>query len=600
MSAGTDGRRDTDTAGFTSESRDWPDPETGREDATPGEIPGDPADSPGPTTDEDRGSTGGGLLKSSALMAAGTVFSKASGFIAKSLMVWAIGTSVLADTYQLGNTLPNMLYTLIIGGTLNAVFVPQLVRAMRKDQDGGEAYANRLLTMVGTAMLLLSVVTVLAAPWVVRLVATSQYEGGDNQIHFEHTVMFARYCLPQVFFYGLYVMLGQVLNARGRFGAMMWTPVLNNVVLMFTFGLFIAVSGRDIGQLSQNITEAEIQLLGIGTTLGIVVQALTLVPFVRASGFRIRPRFDWRGVGLRKEAGLAKWMLFLVLVNQLGYVVVTKVASAAGVMGEDAGVGYGVGLAPYANANIMFQLPHSIITVSLMTALMPALSRAVADGRLADARDNLSESLRTAGVAIVPAAAFYILFGPALAMVLFFKVDADSAFYIGQIVAIFAAGLIPFSTHYVVVRTFYAFEDTRTPFLISLVIQAVNVAGALASQLLPVQWITLGLAGSFSLSYVAGLTASTLLLRRRMGSLDGARIVRTYIRLGVAAGAGAVAAFGAAYLVRLGLGADRLSAVVQVVVGGVVLFGCYLVVAHRMRVRELQAMISMARSKIGR
>ncbi|KWW98401.1 murein biosynthesis integral membrane protein MurJ [Carbonactinospora thermoautotrophica] len=538
------------------------------------------------------------LLKSSAIMALGTIVSRLTGFLRNILLVTALGTGILADTYNVANTLPNIVYALLVGGTLNAVFVPQIVRAMKENEDGGEAYVNRLLTLTGVVLLGITVVTVLAAPLIIALYAGKYTTPGFEQ-DFDHAVTFARYCLPQMFFYGLYVMLGQVLNARDRFGAMMWTPILNNVVVITTFGLFIWVSAR--GDLRQTITPEELRLLGVGTTLGIVVQALSLVPFVTATGFRLRPRFDWRGVGLGKAAGLAKWMLLLVLANQIGYWMVVKVATTAEAIAQEQRLGVGVGLTPYQNASLLFQLPHSIITVSIMTALMPRLSRAVADGRLDEVRDDLSDSLRTAAVAIVPAAFAFLALGPSITGMMYAPVGPEDARYIGYVLMGFAVGLIPFSAHHLVIRSFYAFEDTRTPFWICVWINAANVIGALLSLvLLPTQWITVGLAVSYSVSYTIGLIQSTRLLRRRIGGLDGPRVIRTYARLCVAGAVAAVCAFAVAQLATRIAGDGLAGSALAVVAGGLVLLGVYVLAAQRMRVAELDSMIGMVRARIGR
>ncbi len=540
------------------------------------------------------------MLKSSAIMALGTIVSRVTGFLRSILLVTALGTGILADTYNVANTLPNIVYALLVGGTLNAVFVPQIVRAMKEDEDDGEAYVNRLLTLTGVVLLGITVVTVLAAPLIITLYAGKYTEPGFEQ-DFDHAVAFARYCLPQMFFYGLYVMLGQVLNARDRFGAMMWTPILNNVVVITTFALFIWVSARD--GLRQTITPEELRLLGVGTTLGIAVQALSLVPFVTDSGFRLRPRFDWRGVGLGKAASLAKWMLLLVLANQIGYWMVVKVATTAEAIAQEQSLGIGVGLTPYQNASLLFQLPHSIITVSIMTALMPRLSRAAADGRLEDVREDLSSSLRTTAVAIVPAAFAFLALGPAMTGVMYGygATSPESARYIGYVLMGFAVGLIPFSAHHLVIRSFYAFEDTRTPFWICVWINAANIVGAVLSLvLLPTRWITVGLAVSYSVSYTVGLIQSSRLLRRRIGGLDGPRVVRTYARLCVAGAAAGLCAFVVGQLAMRFAGDGLAGSALALVAGGLVLLAVYVFAAQRMRVAELDTMIGMVRAKIGR
>ncbi len=227
------------------------------------------------------------LARSSLLMAFGTVVSRATGLIRQVLQGAALGTGLLAGTYNTANTVPTSLYTLLIGGALNAVLVPQLVRARANDPDGGTAFEQRLITLVVCVLGVGTALAVWAAPQIVGLYMR---DTAENHQAFELTVVFARFLLPQIFFYGLFAILGQVLNAREKFGAMMWTPVLNNVVLVAMFGAYLSL--MTVPDSVDDITAAQVRLLGIGTTLGIALQALALVPFVRAAGLRFRPRFD--------------------------------------------------------------------------------------------------------------------------------------------------------------------------------------------------------------------------------------------------------------------------------------------------------------------
>lgn len=229
----------------------------------------------------------------------------------------ALGAAMLGDSFTIAYTLPTMIYILTVGGGLNSVFVPQLVRSMKDDEDGGEAYANRLLTLVMVALGLIVLVAVFAAPQLIHLMSsTIANDAAANNV----AVTFARYCLPTIFFMGVHVVMGQILNARGKFGAMMWTPVLNNIVMIFTFGLFIWVYGTSGESLMgvETIPPEGVRLLGIGTLLGLVVQALAMIPYLREAGFRFRPRFDWKGHGLGKTIKLAKWTVLFVLANQAG------------------------------------------------------------------------------------------------------------------------------------------------------------------------------------------------------------------------------------------------------------------------------------------
>ncbi|MGA5005117.1 murein biosynthesis integral membrane protein MurJ [Streptomyces koyangensis] len=458
---------------------------------------------------------GGGLVRSSVLMAVGTVVSRATGLIRQVLQAAALGTGLLASTYNTANTVPTSLYTLLIGGALNAVLVPQLVRARATEPDGGRAYEQRLVTLVVCVLGVGTALAVWAAPEIVGLYMRDT--PGSHEA-FELTVTFARFLLPQIFFYGLFGIYGQLLNAREKFGAMMWTPVLNNVVLVAMFAAYLglmAAPGR-----VEDITADQVRLLGIGTTAGVAIQALALVPFARAAGFRFRPRFDWRGNGLGRSVHAAKWTLLFVLANQVALTVVTNFANAADQELPQAGAGY----TAYTYAQTIWLLPQSIVTVSLVTALLPRMSRAVAEGRLGDLRADLTRGLRISGVVIVPTAFLFLALGPQIAALLFAHGAADAASVrpLGHMLQAFGPGLIAFSAQYLLLRGFYAFEDTRTPFFMAAWIAGVDIALASACHvLLPARWAVVGMAGAYTLSYLAGLALTARLLRRRLGGRIG-------------------------------------------------------------------------------
>ncbi|WP_031177748.1 murein biosynthesis integral membrane protein MurJ [Streptomyces sp. NRRL B-3253] len=460
-------------------------------------------------------SAGGGLARSSLLMAVGTVVSRATGLIRQVLQAAALGTGLLASTYNTANTVPTSLYTLLIGGALNAVLVPQLVRARATEPDGGRAYEQRLVTLVVCVLGVGTALAVWAAPEIVGLYMRDTPESHEA---FELTVTFARFLLPQIFFYGLFGIYGQVLNAREKFGAMMWTPVLNNVVLVAMFAAYLGLMvapGR-----VEDITAEQVRLLGIGTTAGVALQALALVPFARAAGFRFRPRFDWRGTGLGRSVHAAKWTLLFVLANQVALTVVTHFANAADQELPEAGAGY----TAYMYAQTIWLLPQSIVTVSLVTALLPRMSRAVAEGRVGDLRADLTRGLRISGVVIVPTAFLFLALGPQIAALLFAHGAADAASVrpLGQMLQAFGPGLIAFSAQYLLLRGFYAFEDTRTPFFMAAWIAGVDIALASACHLLlPARWAVVGMAGAYTLSYLAGLALTARLLRRRLGGRIG-------------------------------------------------------------------------------
>ncbi|NUU25469.1 MAG: murein biosynthesis integral membrane protein MurJ [Streptomycetaceae bacterium] len=541
-----------------------------------------------------------GMMRSSALMASGTIVSRITGFLRSLVIAAALGTAVFANTYNVANTMPTLLYILVGGGALNAVFVPQLVRAMRTDDDGGEAYANRLLTLVMTVLLALTALAVLAAPWLIRILANSLAE---QEAEFELATTFARYCLPIIFFMGLHVMFGQILNARERYGPMMWTPVLNNIVIIATFGLYIWVAGTQngSGMTAARITDDEARLLGIGTLLGMIVQSLAMVPYLRAARFRFRPRFDWRGHGLGKAAGLAKWTFLFVLANQLGYLVTTQLANAIDSDAQKAGITWGVGFSAYTNALLVWQFPQAVITVSVMAAMLPRMSRAAADDDRTSVRDDISAGLRMSAVAIVPCAVVFVALGRDIGGLIFAPTGVDSAHWIGYMLMALGLGLIPFSAQYVLLRGFYAYEDTRTPFLNTVWVAATTAAlSGLAYVALPTKWAGVGMAGAYGLAYLVGSLLAARRLKARLGDLDGRRVTRTYTRLIVASAIGGAAAFAVARFCTNSLGSGFGGSLAAVLAGLVVMAVVFLVSASRMRIEELSAMTGMVKGRLGR
>ncbi|MGA4865527.1 murein biosynthesis integral membrane protein MurJ [Streptomyces lavendulocolor] len=553
-----------------------------------------PAAAPAPKKSGGRAS---GLLKSSAVMAAGTLVSRLTGFVRSLVITGALGAALLGDAYTIAATLPTMIYILTVGGGLNSVFVPQLVRSMKDDEDGGEAYANRLLTLVMVALGVIVTLAVFGAPLLIRAMSdTIASDAAANGV----AVTFARFCLPTIFFMGVHVVMGQILNARGRFGAMMWTPVLNNIVVIFTFSMFIWVYGSS-AETQMGVTtipDEGIRLLGIGTLLGLVVQSLAMIPYLREAGFRFRPRFDWKGHGLGKTVKLAKWTVLFVLANQAGVVVVTQLATAAGkASGQD-----GAGFLAYSNAQLIWGMPQAIITVSVMAALLPRISRAAHDNDPGAVRDDISQGLRNSAVAIVPVAFTFLALGVPMCTLLYASSGTEAARSMGFILMAFGLGLIPYSVQYVVLRGFYAYEDTRTPFYNTVIVAAVNAAASAACYvLLPAQWAVVGMAASYGLAYAVGVGVAWRRLRNRLGGdLDGAHVVRTYARLSMASVPGAVLGGAAAFAILKALGDGALGSLAALVGGEIVLLGVFYVGARKMRIAELNAMVGMVRGRLGR
>ena len=447
-------------------------------------------------------------------MALGTIFSRITGFIRSVLAVAVLGTALLADTYNVANTLPYILYNLLVGGALTAIFVPQLIRSF-DDDDGGHAFASRLVTTISAILLLLVAIGVFFAPTLVRIYAP-EFSTQGFETEFRLAVAFTRYCLPQIFFLGLFTMLGQVANSRGSFAPLMWAPIANNLVVIVIFSL-VLISAPDLALGS--ISSTQTQVLGWGTTLGVVIQALILIPVVKRTGISLRFKFGWQGLG--KSFSLAGWTLVYVLISQLGYLVTVNVSTSAAVRSSQEGLSTGVGYTPFSNAYLVMMLPYSIITISIITALLPHLSKLAIEKRPTEVRDQLIRAIKMVGVVTVPSSVAFLLFGPIITKVLFVGIDYKDSTYIGYVLSALGIGLVTFSINLILIRGFNAFEDTRTQILSILLINLISVAlSYLFLNILKSEWITIGLGFAFSVSYIIGLFLTLALLTRHTGKIS--------------------------------------------------------------------------------
>lgn len=543
-----------------------------------------------------------GLAAPSAVMASGTIVSRVTGILRDVAMTAALGFYLVSDAYSLGNALPTVVYILVIGGALNAVFIPQLVRRMKEDSDGGKAYADRLLTFVGVTLVAMSIIAVLAAPLIVDLYTPADYPQSD----FDLAVAFARLCLPQILFYGVYTMLGQVLNARGHFGVPMFAPIANNIIAIATFLLFIAVAGTSAAA-DGVLTTEQVLILGIGTTLGVVVQALILIPVLLRSGYSYRPRFDFRNGGLGKAGGLAAWTIALVLINQAVYVVITRLATQANVDALAAGA-VAAGLTTYQKAHLVFMLPHSVITVSVVTALLPALSRYAHDGNRKRVGADIASTMRVVSTLVAPIASVLFVIGASVAVLLFGYGAAteEQASLMGQVVSVFMLGLLPFTLFYVLLRGFYALEDTRTPFFITVAFSAVLLvcvyplfyfAAAGGVQIASI-------ALSYSISYWVGLVIAWWILSRRLGGLESKHTAWTLAKLMLVSIISIIFMVGTqlllvTYVFEPGL-ADKPAVLIRVIVISIVGFGVFFWFAWLFKVSEISSIVQIVTSRLGK
>ncbi len=534
------------------------------------------------------------LFRASGIMALGTIISRVTGFIRGILIVAVLGTALLADTYNVANTMPNILYNLLVGGALTAIFIPQLVRSF-EHEDGGDDFASRLITTISLILLVLVSLGMFFAPALVRLYAPEFFTVGFETEQ-EIAIAFTRYCLPQIFFLGLFTMLGQVANARGSFGPLMWAPIANNLVGILLFGGFLLFSpGIDI----TTITSNQVALLGWGTTLSVVVQALVLVPVIRKLGISIKPKLGVSGLG--KSFNLAGWTLVYVLISQLGYLVTVNVATSAAVRSAQDGVETGVGYTPYTFAYFVMLLPYSIITISIVTAILPHISKLALDGKRDEVKAQLVRAIRLVGVITVPSAVAFLLFGPLITESIFIGISTEDSRYIGYVLSALSFGLVAFSINLILIRGFNAFEDTRTQVISILVINVLSVAMSyFFLYFAKNQWVTVGLGVAFSISYLIGLLVTLALLKKHVGKLALTEFLGQHTRLLIASLRAMVPLFILTqYISWLDIDFSRAGRAGELLVVMVVAFFGYILGAKALGVEEI-SMIRHLGSSISR
>ncbi len=354
----------------------------------------------------------------------------------------------------------------MIGGVLTSVVVPLLIKAAKEHRDGGEAYNQRMFTLTVLALGAVTIVATVAGGLLVDLYA-SQVKGSEHDL----MVVFAYFFIPQIFFYGLSSLIGAILNTRNSFAAPMWTPIINNVVVIVVGLLFVVTAG--LHRTAGNVSSSSVVLLGVGTTLGIIIQTVALVPSLRRVGFRWRPRFDFRRAELGEIGRMAIWMFGYVVSTQIGFIVTTNVANTASQHVADAGV------TAYNYSYALFLLPYAIIGVSVTTALLPRMSKNAAEGRLQQVSDDFSYSIRLSSVILVPAALLLAVLGAPLCEFLFAhgSTSTPDARYIGEAFGAFSLGLVPFVIFQLLLRVFYAMHDSRTPAIIGFLTMIATVIG---------------------------------------------------------------------------------------------------------------------------
>jgi putative peptidoglycan lipid II flippase len=517
------------------------------------------------------------LARPAAVMAVGTALSRLTGLGRVVAAAYALGVaeSRLADSYNIANTLPNVVYELILGGVLTSVFIPVVIEQLRT-KDSDEAW-RAVSAMVSTALALLAVltlVTVAIAPFIIDLF-TTRVSGVQAAQQHDLATFFLRVFAPQIALYGFAAIAAGLLNAHGRFAVPTFVPILNNLVVIGVFLGFAALSSGVPTNGSVDDDSGLKLLLGLGTTGGVLAMAAIYTPYLRSLPGRLRPRLDFRHPAVRKLARLSAWTLGYVVTNTIGFFISFYLAN-----GKQGGV------TAYVTAYAFFQLPIGIAGVSIMTALVPKLSAHFVDGQREAFRARLSGGIATTAILLVPATAAYLVLGRPLIQALLEHgvVRSGSVDLVASVLALFAIGMLPFSAYSLLMRAFYTRQDARSPALINIAENGVTIA--LDFALFPSLGVK-GLALAHTVGYVVGCVVAVARLRGPVGGLGGRRLVRD---LGTVVLASAVCAAVMAAIVALtdsAMNPGDVRALVQLVIGGGAGLGAFLLVASALKVRDL-------------
>ncbi len=526
-------------------------------------------------------------------MAFATLISRLTGFTRIVLLATILGAA-LSSAFSVANQLPNLIAALVLEATFTAIFVPVLARAERDDPDGGTDFVRRLVTLSTALLVVVTVLSVAAAPWLVGLML-----GRDPLVNRPLTTAFAYLLLPQVIFYGLSSVFMAILNTRNVFGPPAWAPVINNVVAIVTLGLYVLVPG----ELSVDPVEmgnAKLLVLGIGTTLGVCAQTVVLLVAIRQERISLRPLWgiDDR---LKKFGAMAAAMVLYVLISQIGLIVGNQIASTAAASGP----------AIYNYTWLVLMLPFGMIGVTVLTVVMPRLSRNAAAENVPAVLADLSLATRLTMVTLIPIVAMMTVGGPAIGSALFAygnfgEVDAG---YLGMAITLSAFTLIPYALVLLQLRVFYAREQPWTPILLIVIITVVKITGSLAApHLTDDRELVAGYLGlANGLGFLAGATVGYVLLRTALkppgGRLVSLEVVRTIL---VTIAASLVAGLVAHVVDRL-LGLESLTrnwggagSLLRLAVLGLIMVPIIAGVMLAARVPEAHAALAAVRRRLGR
>lgn len=520
------------------------------------------------------------LARSSMLMASGSMVSRVLGLVRNMLMAYVIGTALAADAFNVANTVPNYIYLLLSAGLLNAILVPQITKAMKQHADGGQEFVDRLLTACFGMLALATAVATVASPLLLRIFAASL--SGRS---YDLALLFAYVCVPQLFFYGINAVLGQVLNARDQFAAFMWSPVLANVVQIIGMGVFVLVYHRQPDPAAW--TQPMVWLFGGAYTLGVAAQGLVLfIPLLRG-GFHYRPKLGLRGYGLRAASKMAGWAFAALVVSQIGGIAATQVMFAVRANHPDV-----PGLTTQQLAFMMFMLPHGLITTSIITALFPRMSRAANDQDVPELRRNLVQGLTLPAVAIIPATFALVVLAVPTVGAMFPGQPLGVVRDIALVTAIMSIGLLAFGITTLQQRFYFAVEDGRTNLQLQVLLTGVQIVVCLVALVGTPHYAVAIVAFAQTLANTVAALAFVANAHRRVGGLSLYHVTRLYVRLAIASVGGAVVAGILAHVLYGFLAPRWIVHVLVLAVAGTGFLLCFVALARVFRITEVDDLLS--------
>ena len=520
------------------------------------------------------------LVRSSAAVATGTLLSRVTGLLRVAVLAYAVGRSSLADTYNLANSTPNIVYELLLGGVLSATLIPLFVDHLER---GDTRATSAVFTVALSVLAVLTAIAMLFAPLIARLYSLDT-SGTERTAQLHVMTIFTLWFLPQMVFYGLTALATALLNARRRFVAAAYAPVLNNLIVI---GVLVVFAHITAGSRSEWIhvrrisgDAGKLTLLGAGTTAGIAAMALVLLPAMHSARTHLRAAFDWKHPAVRKMLRLSGWTIGYVVTNQIALLFVLVLAKS-GTTGD---------VSAYLYAYTFYQVPHGLLAVSIMTTMMPEFSSSAAQLDLAGLARKFRLGLRYIVLLMLPAAVLFVaLAQPMVGVLVRGGFHPHDAAVTADTLQAFSIGLVPFSVYIYALRGFYALADTRTPFVINAIENAANIGLALALfPTLGVQGLALAWTGAYS---VAAILALVMLRRRVPGPVDAA-VGATLVRASIAGVALAIvasplaAAIGHATANRALVGTTAAAAA-----GGI----AYLLALLALRTPELKSLLATLR-----